>query len=153
MPRALDAAVAGQPFLLLFLGVMIPMILYTLWGVIDILTVPIARRRRATRRPQPARGPQLLGAILPPTRTTVVKHPLDRVEGTWVAILRLVHGDVLHDGRLAHLRQPEPLDRDHRTTQEKYSAKAQAVVDNYTVRTETDDKIPVVHPPGAATCT
>ena len=31
-----------NPFLLLFLGVMIPMVLYTLWGVIDILTIPLA---------------------------------------------------------------------------------------------------------------
>jgi len=31
-----------NPFLLLFLGVMIPMIVYTLWGVIDILTIPTA---------------------------------------------------------------------------------------------------------------
>ena len=32
-----------NPFLLLFLGVMIPMIVYSLWGVIDILTVPVAK--------------------------------------------------------------------------------------------------------------
>lgn len=32
-----------NPFLLLFLGVMVPMVLYTLWGVIDILSVPLAR--------------------------------------------------------------------------------------------------------------
>ena len=32
-----------NPFLLLFLGVLIPMIVYMLWGVIDILTVPLAR--------------------------------------------------------------------------------------------------------------
>ena len=38
MQRLLD-----NPFLLLFLGVLIPMIVYTLWGVIDILTVPLAR--------------------------------------------------------------------------------------------------------------
>ena len=31
------------PFILLFLGVMVPMVVYTLWGVIDILTVPLAR--------------------------------------------------------------------------------------------------------------
>jgi hypothetical protein len=37
MQRLLD-----NPFLLLFLGVLIPMIVYTLWGVIDILTVPLA---------------------------------------------------------------------------------------------------------------
>jgi len=32
-----------NPFLLLFLGVFIPMVLYNLWGVIDILTVPLAK--------------------------------------------------------------------------------------------------------------
>ena len=32
-----------NPFLLLFLGVMIPMLVYTLWGVIDILTIPLAK--------------------------------------------------------------------------------------------------------------
>ena len=32
-----------NPFILLFLGVMIPMIVYTLWGAIDILTVPLAK--------------------------------------------------------------------------------------------------------------
>jgi hypothetical protein len=32
-----------NPFLLLFLGVLIPMLLYTVWGVVDILTVPLAK--------------------------------------------------------------------------------------------------------------
>ena len=32
-----------NPFLLLFLGVMVPMVIYTLWGVIEILTVPLAK--------------------------------------------------------------------------------------------------------------
>lgn len=32
-----------NPFLLLFLGVLIPMLVYTLWGVIDILTVPLTK--------------------------------------------------------------------------------------------------------------
>jgi hypothetical protein len=32
-----------NPFLLLFLGVLIPMVVYTLWGVIDILTIPAAQ--------------------------------------------------------------------------------------------------------------
>ena len=35
--------VLDNPFLLLFLGVLIPMVLYNLWGVIDILTVPVAK--------------------------------------------------------------------------------------------------------------
>ena len=38
MQRLLD-----NPFLLLFLGVLVPMLLYTLWGVIDILTIPAAK--------------------------------------------------------------------------------------------------------------
>jgi hypothetical protein len=32
-----------NPFLLLFIGVLVPMLVYTLWGVIDILTVPLAK--------------------------------------------------------------------------------------------------------------
>jgi hypothetical protein len=32
-----------NPFLLLFLGVMIPMVVYTVWGVFDILTLPVAK--------------------------------------------------------------------------------------------------------------
>ena len=32
-----------NPFLLLFLGVMIPMVVYIVWGVFDILTVPLAK--------------------------------------------------------------------------------------------------------------
>ena len=32
-----------NPFLLLFIGVMVPMIVYSLWGVIDILTIPMAK--------------------------------------------------------------------------------------------------------------
>lgn len=38
MQRLLD-----NPFMLLFLGVFIPMVLYNLWGVIDILTVPVSK--------------------------------------------------------------------------------------------------------------
>ena len=32
-----------SPFLLLFLGVTIPMVVYNLWGVLDILTIPLAK--------------------------------------------------------------------------------------------------------------
>jgi hypothetical protein len=32
-----------NPFLLLFLGVFVPMVLYTVWGVWDILNVPLAK--------------------------------------------------------------------------------------------------------------
>ncbi len=42
-PVPLMQQLLDNPFLLLFLGVMIPMVVYSLWGVIDILTVPAAR--------------------------------------------------------------------------------------------------------------
>ena len=32
-----------NPFLLLFLGVMVPMLLYTVWVVVDILTLPMSK--------------------------------------------------------------------------------------------------------------
>jgi hypothetical protein len=32
-----------NPFLLLFLGVFVPMMVYTVWGVVDILTLPMAK--------------------------------------------------------------------------------------------------------------
>jgi len=32
-----------NPFLLLFIGVMVPMVLYTVWGVFDILTLPVGK--------------------------------------------------------------------------------------------------------------
>lgn len=35
--------ILDNPFLLLFIGVMVPMVVYTLWGVIEILTVPLAK--------------------------------------------------------------------------------------------------------------
>jgi hypothetical protein len=32
-----------SPFWLLFLGVMVPMVVYNLWGVIDILSIPAGK--------------------------------------------------------------------------------------------------------------
>jgi hypothetical protein len=32
-----------SPFLLLFLGVVIPTVLYTLWGVMEIASIPLAK--------------------------------------------------------------------------------------------------------------
>jgi hypothetical protein len=38
MQRVLD-----NPFLLLFLGVAIPTVLYTLWGIMEVASIPIAK--------------------------------------------------------------------------------------------------------------
>ena len=42
-PIPLMQQLLDNPFILLFLGVMIPMVVYVLWGVIEILTVPLAK--------------------------------------------------------------------------------------------------------------
>lgn len=42
-PVPLMQQLLDNPFILLFLGVMVPMVVYSLWGVIDILTVPLAK--------------------------------------------------------------------------------------------------------------
>jgi hypothetical protein len=38
MQRVLD-----NPFLLLFLGITIPTVFYILWGIMEIVTIPIAK--------------------------------------------------------------------------------------------------------------
>lgn len=38
MQRVLD-----NPFLLLFLGITVPTVFYILWGVMEIVTIPIAK--------------------------------------------------------------------------------------------------------------
>lgn len=35
--------VLDNPFLLLFLGVAIPTVLYTMWGIMEIVTIPVAK--------------------------------------------------------------------------------------------------------------
>ena len=35
--------IIDNPFLLLFLGVTIPTVLYTIWGVMEIVSIPIAK--------------------------------------------------------------------------------------------------------------
>ncbi len=32
-----------NPFLLLFLGVVVPTVLYMIWGIMEIITIPIAK--------------------------------------------------------------------------------------------------------------
>ena len=89
-----------------------------------------------------------MSAILPPSDRLWYKHPIDRVEGTWLAIA-LVWCLILFFMMVGwHIWGKQNLSTEtYRTTPDKFMAKAQAVVDKYTVRTETDEKIPVVAPP------
>lgn len=38
MQRVLD-----NPFLLLFLGVVVPTVFYVLWGIMEVVTIPLAK--------------------------------------------------------------------------------------------------------------
>ncbi|MEP7283099.1 MAG: cytochrome C oxidase subunit II [Rubrivivax sp.] len=89
-----------------------------------------------------------MSAILPPSERLWWKHPLDRVEGTWI-VIALVWCLVMFFMMVGwHIYGKQNLSTEtYKTTPDLFAAKTQAMVDKYTVRTETDDKIPVVAPP------
>jgi cytochrome c oxidase subunit 2 len=89
-----------------------------------------------------------MSAILPPAERLWYKHPIDRVEGTWIAIA-LAWCLIMFFMMVGwHVWGHQNLSTEtYRTTPDKYMPKVQAMADKYTVRTETADKIPVVAPP------
>ncbi|HJV84280.1 MAG TPA: cytochrome C oxidase subunit II [Noviherbaspirillum sp.] len=92
-----------------------------------------------------------MSAIHPPTRRLWWKQPIDRVEGTWIGIAFIWCLFMFFMMPFWHVYGKQNLSNEaYRTTPEIYSKKAQAMVDKYTVRTESDQKIPVVHPPAGS---
>ncbi len=89
-----------------------------------------------------------MSAILPPAERLWWKHPLDRVEGAWI-VIALIWCLIMFAMMVGwHVWGKQNLSTEtYRTTPEQFTAKAQAVVDKYTVRTETDLETPVVAPP------
>ncbi len=89
-----------------------------------------------------------MSAILPPAERLWWKHPLDRVEGTWI-VIALIWCLIMFAMMVGwHIYGKQNLSTEtYRTTADKYTAKAQAFVDKYTVRTETEGNTPVVAPP------
>ena len=82
-----------------------------------------------------------MSAILPPSERLWYKHPIDRVEGTWI-VLSLTWCLIMFVMMVGwHVWGNQNLSTEtYRTTPEKFTAKAQAVVDKYTVRTEGEQK-------------
>ena len=90
-----------------------------------------------------------MSAILPPAERLWYKHPIDRVEGTWIAIA-LIWCLIMFAMMVGwHVWGKQNLSTEtYRTTPEMFMAKTQAMVDKYTVRTEKDENAtPVVAPP------
>jgi cytochrome c oxidase subunit II len=92
-----------------------------------------------------------MSSLLPPAQRVWWKQPLDRVEGAWIAIALTWCLFMFFMMPFWHVYGKQNLTNEsYRTTPEAYAAKAQAMVDKYTVRTETDRKYPVVHPPAGS---
>lgn len=89
-----------------------------------------------------------MSAILPPAKRVWWKEPLDRVELTWILIAFAWAMVLFFMMPYWHAFGRQNLSNEaYRISAEAFSAKAQAMVDKYTVREETEQRIPVVHPP------
>ena len=92
-----------------------------------------------------------MSAISPPTQRVWWKQPLDRVEGMWIVIAFVWCLVMFFMMPYWHVFGKQNLANEaYRTTPEQYTQKTQAMVDKYTVRVETDQKIPVVRPPAGS---
>ncbi|MBK9114630.1 MAG: cytochrome C oxidase subunit II [Betaproteobacteria bacterium] len=92
-----------------------------------------------------------MSAISPPTQRVWWKQPLDRVEGMWIVIAFVWCLVMFFMMPYWHVFGKQNLANEaYRTTPEAFTAKTQAMVDKYTVRVETDQKIPVVRPPAGS---
>jgi cytochrome c oxidase subunit 2 len=92
-----------------------------------------------------------MSAIQPPEQRVWWKEPIEPIEITWIVIafvwciimfIMMPYWHVFGKQNLAN--------EAYRTTPEVYTAKAQAMVDKFKIREETDQKIPVVKPPAGS---
>ena len=87
-------------------------------------------------------------AITPPSERIWWNEPVDRVEIVWVSIALIWCLFMFFMMPYWHITGKQNVSNEaYRTTPEVFGKKAQAMVDQYTVRTETEQNIPVVHPP------
>lgn len=90
-------------------------------------------------------------AIHPPSERIWWNEPVDRVEIVWVSIALIWCLFMFFMMPYWHITGKQNVSNEaYRTTPEVFAKKAQAVVDQYTVRTETEQNIPVVHPPAGS---
>jgi len=89
-----------------------------------------------------------MSALSPPSTRVWWKQPLDRVEGTWIVVAFVWCLVLFFMMPYWHIYGKQNLSNEaYRTTPERYTQKTQEMVDKYTIRIETEQKIPVVHPP------
>jgi len=92
-----------------------------------------------------------MSAILPPSERLWWKQPIDKVEIIWIAIAFIWCMVMFFMMPYWHLYGKQNLSNEtYRVKPEQFARAAQEMVDKYTVRTETDEKIPVVKAPAGA---
>ena len=92
-----------------------------------------------------------MSAILPPSRRIWWKQPLDKVELAWIAIAFVWALVLFFMMPYWHVFGKQNLSNEaYRISAENFQKKTQEIVDKYTVRSETDQNIPVVHPPAGS---
>jgi cytochrome c oxidase subunit 2 len=92
-----------------------------------------------------------MSAIQPPSQRVWWKQPIDRVEIIWIAIAFIWCLVMFFMMPYWHLYGKQNLSSEtYRVRPEQFARAAQEMVDKYTVRTETDEKIPVVKPPAGS---
>jgi len=89
-----------------------------------------------------------MSAILPPADRLWWKQPIGKQEWMWIG-LAFTWAMIMFVMMIYwHINGKQNLSTEtYKVKPEQFSRAAQEVVDKYTVRTETDEKIPVVHPP------
>jgi cytochrome c oxidase subunit 2 len=92
-----------------------------------------------------------MSAIHPPSQRIWWKQPIDRVEIVWIGIAFAWCMIMFFMMPYWHVYGKQNLSNEtYRVKPEQFARAAQAMVDQYTVRTETEDKTPVVHPPAGS---
>jgi len=89
-----------------------------------------------------------MSAILPPSERLWWKQPIDKVEWAWIAIA-FVWGMVMFVMMIYwHIYGKQNLSNEaYKTTPEMFAAKAEKFIAENTIRTETEQQIPVVKVP------
>lgn len=92
-----------------------------------------------------------MSAILPPAKRVWWKEPVEKIELWWIALALIWALILFFMMPYWHVFGKQNLSNEaYRISPEQFQAKTQAMVDKYTVRTETDQNIPVVRPPAGS---
>jgi cytochrome c oxidase subunit 2 len=92
-----------------------------------------------------------MSSILPPANRIWWKEPVEKIELLWIGIALVWALILFFMMPYWHVFGKQNLSNEaYRISPERFLAKAQAMVDQYSVRQETDQNIPVAHPPAGS---